>query len=98
MREREMLLDILTDVPQSLYQEFAKVWEWLTDRDPAIQTLAALITILAVLFNPWKGLFGRIRGSHQNAPRVGFSLQQVDPLIGDASRIVLRVTNIGGSV
>jgi hypothetical protein len=83
------------DFPE-LQQTIAQTVDWAVNNQA---TVALLLSALAV-FNPWGLVGGLIRFIHsrqRNAPQIEFGFERIDDLIGDESRIVVNVTNVGGS-
>jgi hypothetical protein len=70
------------------------------DWAPAHQASLALLLSALAVFNPWGLIGGLVRFVHsrrRNAPHIEFGFDRIDDLIGDESRIVVNVTNLGGS-
>jgi hypothetical protein len=80
----------------NLQQTIAQFVDWAVNNKAS---LALLLSALAV-FNPWGlagGLIRFIQSHRRNAPQVELGFERIDDLIGDESRIVVNVTNVGGS-
>jgi hypothetical protein len=66
----------------------------------AHQASVALLLSALALFKPWGligGLVRFVQSRRRNAPHIEFGFDRIDDLIGDESRIVVNVTNLGTS-